>query len=218
MPPKTAPSPAPTATPPTKGAVRLVKKRRPQQRQLILDEAARLFKERGFGSSSMRDLGARVGLDAASMYNHIKSKDEILESICFQVSDTYIAQLMEVEQMDATYLEKITELLRRHVRLMTKDGAAVSVANNEWKALTEPRLTEFKEARKRYEKGFAALIEQGIAAGELQAVNVSVALFTLLSAVRWVELWYRPGRSLSAAELEADLITMLLDGLKKPIA
>jgi AcrR family transcriptional regulator len=218
MPPKNALSPTPTATPPASGEVRLVKKRRPQQRQLILDEAAHLFKERGFGSSSMRDLGARVGLDAASMYNHIKSKDEILEIICFQVSDTYIAQLTEVEQMAATYLEKITELLRRHVRLMTKDGAAVSVANNEWKALTEPRLTEFKQARKRYEKGFAALIDQGIAAGELQAVNVSVALFTLLSAVRWVELWYRPGRNLSAAELEADLITMLLDGLKKPIA
>lgn len=200
---------------PAPGAARVVKKRRPEQRQLILDEAARLFKERGFGSSSMRELGARVGLDAASMYNHIRSKDELLDSICFRVSDAYIAQLLAVEQTAATSLEKITELLRQHVRLMTQDGAAVSVANNEWKALTEPRLTEFKDARKRYEKGFAALIEQGIAAGELQPVNVSVALFTLLSAVRWVELWYRPGRTLSAAELEADLLTMLLDGLKK---
>ena len=216
MSPKPALSPAPAASPPAPGAARVIKKRRPHQRQLILDEAAMLFKERGFGNSSMRDLGARVGLDAASMYNHIKSKDEILESICFQVSDTYIAQLTEVEQMPGTYLEKITELIRRHVRLMTTHGAAVSVANNEWKALTEPRLTEFKQARKRYERGFAVLIEQGIVAGELQAVNVSVALFTLLSAVRWVELWYRPGRNLSAAELEADLITMLLDGLKKP--
>lgn len=204
--------------PPTPSAGRVAKKRRPEQRQLILEEAAHLFKERGFGSSSMRDLGARVGLDAASMYNHIRSKDEILDTICFQVSDTYIAQLTEVEQMAGTYLEKITELLRRHVRLMTTHGAAVSVANNEWKALTEPRLTEFKQARKRYEKGFAALIEQGIAAGELQTVNVSVALFTLLSAVRWVELWYRPGRDLSAAELENDLLTLLLDGLKKPTA
>ncbi|HET9505895.1 MAG TPA: TetR/AcrR family transcriptional regulator [Hymenobacter sp.] len=218
MPPKPTPHPAPTAPPPPTGSARVAKKRRPEQRQLILDEAAHLFKERGFGSSSMRDLGARVGLDAASMYNHIKSKDEILDTICFQVSDTYIAQLTEVEQMTGSYLEKITELLRRHVRLMTTHGAAVSVANNEWKALTEPRLTEFKQARKRYEKGFAALIEQGIAAGELQPVNVSVALFTLLSAVRWVELWYRPGRALSAAELEADLLTMLLDGLKKPLA
>ncbi len=201
--------------PPAPSAARVVKKRRPEQRQLILDEAARLFKERGFGSSSMRELGARVGLDAASMYNHIRSKDELLDIICFRVSDAYIAQLLAVEQTAATNLDKITELLRQHVRLMTQDGAAVSVANNEWKALTEPRLTEFKEARKRYEKGFAALIEQGIAAGELQSVNVSVALFTLLSAVRWVELWYRPGRALSAAELEADLLTLLLDGLKK---
>ncbi|RZK18686.1 MAG: TetR/AcrR family transcriptional regulator [Hymenobacter sp.] len=215
MPTKTAPGLAPAAPLPAPDRGRVVKKRRPHARQLILDEAARLFKERGFGSSSMRDLGARVGLDAASMYNHIKSKDEILGSICFQVSDTYIAQLREVEQMTATYPEKITELLRRHVRLMTRHGAAVSVANNEWKALTEPRLTKFKQARKQYEKGFAALIEQGIAAGELQAVNVSVALFMLLSAVRWVELWYRPGRGLSAADLEADLLTMLLDGLKK---
>jgi AcrR family transcriptional regulator len=215
MPPKTALTPASAAAPPAVGAARVVKKRQPHKRQLILDEAALLFKERGFGNSSMRDLGARVGLDAASMYNHIKSKDEILDSICFRVSDAYIAQLTEVEQMAGTYLEKITELLRRHVRLMTTDGAAVSVANNEWKALTEPRLTEFKQARKRYEKGFAALIEQGIAAGELQPVNVSVALFTLLSAVRWVELWYRPSRSLSAAALEADLLTLLLDGLKK---
>jgi AcrR family transcriptional regulator len=216
MPPKTALTPASAAAPPPAvGAARVVKKRQPHKRQLILDEAALLFKERGFGNSSMRDLGARVGLDAASMYNHIKSKDEILDSICFWVSDAYIAQLTEVEQMAGTYLEKITELLRRHVRLMTTDGAAVSVANNEWKALTEPRLTEFKQARKRYEKGFAALIEQGIGVGELQPVNVSVALFTLLSAVRWVELWYRPSRSLSAAALEADLLTLLLDGLKK---
>jgi len=206
------------AAPTAPSAARVVKKRRPEQRQLILDEAARLFKERGFGSSSMRDLGARVGLDAASMYNHIRSKDELLEIICFRVSDAYLAQLAEVEQLPASPLAQITELLRHHVRLMTQDGPAVSVANNEWKALTEPRLTEFKAARKRYEKGFAALIEQGIAAGELQAVNVSVALFTLLSAVRWVELWYRPGRDISAAELENDLLLMLLDGLKKPTA
>ncbi len=213
------PTPAPEAPlPPLAGPARAARKRQPHKRQLILGEAAHLFKERGFGNSSMRDLGARVGLDAASLYNHVRSKDELLQIICFQVSDAYLAQLAEVAQSTGTHLDKITELLRLHVRLMTQHGAAVSVANNEWKALAEPRLTEFKQARTRYEKGFAALIEQGIAAGELQPVNVSVALFTLLSAVRWVELWYRPGRALSATELEDDLLTMLLDGLKKPTA
>ncbi|MBC8084367.1 MAG: TetR/AcrR family transcriptional regulator [Hymenobacter sp.] len=193
----------------------MAKKTKPNQRQRILEEAARLFKAKGFAGTSMRDLGGEVGMEAASIYNHVRSKDEILESICFYVSDTYIAQLAEIEKTGTSYTDKIQELLRRHVHLLIEDGAAVSVANNDWKYLTGDKLTAFKEARKSYERGFAALIEQGIAAGELQPVNVSVALFTMLSAVRWVELWYRPGRGVSAEELEQAIITILLHGLAR---
>ncbi len=193
----------------------MAKRSKVNQRQRILEEAAKLFKEKGFAGTSMRDLGGEVGMEAASMYNHIKSKDEILESICFYVSDTYISQLAEVESTQASYTTKVETLLRRHVHLMLEDGAAVSVANNDWKYLTGDKLTAFKEARKNYEQGFAALIEQGIAAGELQPVNVSVALFTMLSAVRWVELWYYPGRGVSSEDLEQNIMTILLNGLAK---
>lgn len=185
------------------------------KRQLILDEAAKLFKLKGFGGTSMRDLAGEVGMEAASMYNHIKSKDEILEHLCFHVSNTYITQLAEVEHMAGTNGDKLKALLRRHINLMLEDGAAVSVANNDWKYLTDGKLEQFKAARKQYEKGFAALIENGIAAGEFQPVNASVALFTILSAVRWVELWYRPGRGVTAQELEEDIMTILLNGLAK---
>ena len=194
----------------------MAKKNKVNKRQLILEEAAKLFKARGFSGTSMRELGAQVGMEAASMYNHIHSKDEILEHICFHVSNTYISQLGEIEQTQASYVEKIRALIQLHIRLMIEDGAAVSVANNDWKHLTGEKLTAFQAARKNYEKGFAALIEQGIAAGELQPVNVSVALFTVLSAVRWVELWYRPGRGISAEELEQNIMTILLNGLAKP--
>jgi AcrR family transcriptional regulator len=193
----------------------MAKKVKNNRRQLILEEAAKLFKAKGFGGTSMRDLGAQVGMEAASMYNHINSKDEILEIICFHVSDTYISQLAQIEQTQASYVEKIKALIHLHIRLMIEDGAAVSVANNDWKYLTNGKLEAFKEARKNYEKGFAALIEKGIEAGELQPVNTSVALFTILSAVRWVELWYRPGRGITAEELEENIMTMLLNGLAK---
>ena len=185
------------------------------KRQIILDEAAKLFKLKGFGGTSMRDLAGEVGMEAASMYNHIKSKDEILEHLCFHVSNTYIAQLAEVEQMPGSNGDKLKQLLRRHINLMLEDGAAVSVANNDWKYLTDSKLLQFKAARKQYEKGFAVLIENGITAGEFRPVNASVALFTILSAVRWVELWYRPGRGVTAQELEEDIMTILLNGLSK---
>ncbi|GGE99196.1 TetR/AcrR family transcriptional regulator [Hymenobacter cavernae] len=193
----------------------MVKKVKTNKRQLILDEAAKLFKERGFSGTSMRDLGAQVGMEAASMYNHISSKDEILETICFYVANTYISHLTEIENTEATYVDKLKALIQLHIHLMVEDGAAVSVGNNDWKYLTGDKLAEFKEARKRYERGFAALIEQGIAAGEFQPVNVSVALFTILSAVRWVELWYRPGRGVSPEELEENIMTILLNGLAR---
>ncbi|GAA3995160.1 TetR/AcrR family transcriptional regulator [Hymenobacter fastidiosus] len=193
----------------------MAKKVKNNKRQLILEEAAKLFKAKGFGGTSMRDLGAQVGMEAASMYNHINSKDEILELICFHVSNTYVSQLAQIEQTDTSYVEKIKALIHLHIRLMIEDGAAVSVANNDWKYLTNDKLEAFKEARKNYEKGFAALIEQGIAAGELQPVNTSVALFTILSAVRWVELWYRPGRGITAEELEENIMTLLLNGIAK---
>ena len=194
----------------------MIKKVKTNKRQLILEEAAKLFKERGFAGTSMRDLGSQVGMEAASMYNHINSKEEILETICFHVANTYISHLTEIEQTEASYVDKIKALIRLHIRLIVEDGAAVSVGNNDWKYLTGSKLSEFKEARRSYEKGFAALIEKGIAAGEFQPVNVSVALFTILSAVRWVELWYRPGRDVTAEELEENLMTILLNGLSKP--
>ena len=193
----------------------MVETKKISKRQLILAEAAKLFKDRGYSGTSMRDLAGQVGMEAASMYNHIKAKDEILASICFRISDLYISQLGEISATDASYGDKIKALIRLHIRLMVEDGPAVSVANHDWKYLPEPKLIKFKQARKTYEKGFAALIEAGIAAGEFQPVNVSVALFTILSAVRWIELWYRPGRELSAEELEANIITVLLHGLER---
>ncbi|WP_223649962.1 TetR/AcrR family transcriptional regulator [Hymenobacter psoromatis] len=193
----------------------MLKTKKSAKRELILTEAAKLFKDRGYSGTSMRDLAGQVGMEAASMYNHIKSKDELLDTICFRISDTYISQLQDIEQQGIPFSEKLSSLVRLHIRLMVEDGAAVSVANHDWKYLLEPRLTEFKQARKTYEKGFASLIEAGIATGEFRPINVSVALFTVLSAVRWVELWYRPGRGLSAEELESNILTVLLGGLEQ---
>jgi AcrR family transcriptional regulator len=153
-------------------------------------------------------------MEAASMYNYIRSKHEILELLCFSVANTYVSQLSEIEQQPTTYVTKVRALLSLHIRLMLEQGPEVSVANHDWKYLPEPQRGEFVAVRKDYEGRFANLIKEGMERGELQAGNPTVALFTLLSAVRWVELWYRPGRQLSAQTLEADIINFLMKGLE----
>lgn len=188
------------------------------RRAEIIEIAAKLFKIKGFTATTMRDIAEQVGMEAASMYNHIKSKDEILQAICFKISNEYISQLNTIENQIKSPVEKIKELIRLHVRIIITDIDSISVANNEWKHLSEDALTAFKDARRDYEQRFAKIIEAGIAAGELQPVNVSVALFTILSAVRWVELWYKNDRDISPEILEENIISLLMNGLQKHVS
>ncbi|WP_207430257.1 TetR/AcrR family transcriptional regulator [Sabulibacter ruber] len=193
----------------------MIKKKKDIRREFIIGEAAKLFKQKGYGGTSMRDLAEQVGLDAASMYHYIKSKDEILQGICFDIANTYVSQLTEIENATQSYSQKLKALVRLHIHLMTTKGPEVSVANNEWKSLSADALTEFKSLRSQYEKRLAALIEAGAEAGEFQQVNTSVALFTLLSAIRWVELWWKPDRGIATEELENSILTILFQGLER---
>jgi AcrR family transcriptional regulator len=163
----------------------------------------------------MRDLAAQLGMEAASMYYHIGSKDEILEKICFEVANNYLEHLEEIEIQETSFLDKLKELIRFHVRMMIVNGPEVSVTNHDWKYLTKEKLATFKELRKLYETRLETLISAGIEAGELAAVNPQVALFTILSSLRWVEYWWKPQRGISAKELENNIITLLLKGIEK---
>lgn len=188
------------------------------RREEIVEASARLFKEKGYTATTMREIAERVGIEAASMYNHIKAKDELLNEICFRVSDAYISQLTDIENKIKSPLDKLKELVRLHIRIVFEDPNGITVANNEWKHLPEKSLVRFKEARRNYEQRFAKIIEQGIEQGLIHDINVSVALFTILSAVRWVELWYRPDRGISPKMLEDNIISLLMNGLEKDVS
>jgi AcrR family transcriptional regulator len=191
------------------------KKKKADKLDVILKEAAKLFREKGFGGTGMRDLAEQVGMEAASLYYHIGSKDEILEKICFGVACTYISHLEEIEQSEDPFLDKLKSLIRLHVRMMISNGPEVSVTNHDWKYLTKEKLVEFKDLRKRYEDRLQKLVEKGIASGELSRVNASVAVYTILSSLRGIEFWWSPQRGISAKEVEESIITILLNGLKK---
>jgi TetR/AcrR family transcriptional regulator, cholesterol catabolism regulator len=185
------------------------------RREEIIKEAALLFKAKGYGAASMRDLAERIGLEAASLYNHIKSKEEILKEICFTTAQKYVVQLDLIEQNEKSAVEKIKLLLRLHISMITDCKEEVFVCNNEYKHLSEPYLSDFQVVRRNYEQRFLVIIEQGIANKELKEIDPNIALFTLLSAVRWLEIWYKPERKISSKNLQNDVVTILLGGLIK---
>ncbi|MBL0183736.1 MAG: TetR family transcriptional regulator [Chitinophagaceae bacterium] len=185
------------------------------KKDVITQKAAVLFKTKGYSSASMRELAETIGVEAPSLYNHIGSKSELLQIICFKVADAFTSHLDSTERTGETVPEKIEAIIRFHIGMMLNDFDEVYVANHEWKHLKEPYLSNFLNQRRGYEKRFVQLVESGIEAGELKKTDPYVAVLTILSAVRGLEFWQHHKKNISAATLEDDMVNHLLNGIAK---
>jgi AcrR family transcriptional regulator len=185
------------------------------QKDVIIKSAAALFKLKGFKATSMRDLADALGIEAPSLYNHIGSKNELLQAICFNVADKFTANLKAVEKLPAKAMNKIELLIRFHIRAMLEEFDEVFVANHEWKHLQDPMLNDFLNQRRSYEKRFVALIEKGVSQKELKKNNPYVVVLTILYAVRGLEFWQRHKKNISPTILEETMVSHLLSGIVK---
>jgi AcrR family transcriptional regulator len=185
------------------------------KKDVIAKKAAILFKSKGFSSASMRELAEAVGVEAPSLYNHIGSKSELLQGICFKVANTFTLYLDNIEGIPTDYVSRLEQIIRFHIRMMLDHFDEVYVANHEWKHLREPYLSNFLIQRRSYEKRLISLIEGGIAAKEFKSTNPHVAVLTILSAVRGLEFWQQHRKSISNQVLADDMVTHLLKGITK---
>lgn len=183
------------------------------KKQLIFEAAAKLFRDKGYAATSMRDLAEAVHLKASSLYNHIGSKEEILRSICFENAERFHRAMQEVEQMEVSAAEKVQALLKMHIYLATEDVTSVTAFNDEWRHLSEPHLSRFKVMRRDYEARFQAIIEDGIQKGEFKNLNAFTVLYTIFSSVRWLYDWYKPERNVTPEELYEQISMVLMQGL-----
>lgn len=184
------------------------------RKAVIRIAAARLFRKKGYNATGMRDLAGEVGVEAASLYNHIQSKADLLREICFRIVEDFTSQLNQVESdgsLDS--LQKLESVIRFHIRMWIERLDEVLVANNESKHLEEPHLDAFLQERRIYVRRLEEIIEAGIEQGQLKDTSPYVVVLTLMSAVRGIEFWHRTKKNIRAQELENDMTGLLIQGI-----
>ena len=184
------------------------------KREVIIKEASKLFKEKGFNATSMRDLADSVGVEAPSLYNHIQSKSELLKIICSNVGEKFAAKIAEVEATKIPAIEKVEKLLRFHIHEMINYYEDEYVSGHEWRYLKDPFLSEYREQRRNYRKRFTAIIQQGIDQNEIKEIDANTAVLILLNAITSIDQWHRIVHKVSSNELEENIITILIEGLR----
>jgi TetR/AcrR family transcriptional regulator, cholesterol catabolism regulator len=187
------------------------------RKEQILQTAAKLFREKGYASTSMRDIATELGIEAASLYHHIKSKEEILETICFAMADRLINAINEVNDIYFSAEEKLRMAIKNHVQIITQNINQSAVFLHEWRSLSEPRLSEFKKLRDAYENGLKEILEAGVNEDIFDDVDQKFATLTILSTVNWINEWYKPEGSMNAEQIAQKLSDFIMGGLRKKL-
>lgn len=188
---------------------------RPNRKSQLIEMATSLFQEKGYTASSMRDLAQKMGIEAASLYSHIKSKQEILNEICFSMANLFFEALDNIDRKpypDAAI--KLEKYILAHVAIITKHRDAAQVFFNEWKHLTEPDISDFIKKRDAYEFRFRQVIQDGIEQGQFAHTDAKIAVLTLLSSLNWIPNGYDPKGKLKPENIGKMISELLINGLK----
>ena len=185
------------------------------RKEQILAASAALFRNKGYAVTTVRDIAQVLGIGASSLYSHVKSKEEILETICFSMADMFLQGIEEVNDIYFNATEKLRMAILNHVKLLTNNRDASAVFLHDWRHLSEPRLSDFKKLRDRYENGFYQIMDDGEKEDVFDDVDKKFAVLTILASVNWVNEWYSVDGKMSPDEIATNLTQFILTGLRK---
>jgi TetR/AcrR family transcriptional regulator, cholesterol catabolism regulator len=187
----------------------------PSRKEEIIFVASRLFKEKGYKAVSMRDIAQAMGIKAASLYNHIHGKQEILSTLILEVAREFTIGMSKVVSENTTPLQKIKSVIELHIDITVNYSEAFAALNNDWMHLENEDLIAFVKMREDYEENFRKIIKQGIETGEIQSRHPEVILFSILSTLRTLYLWYQKRGKLDVNLLKKDMVAVLLQGIEQ---
>lgn len=185
------------------------------KRQQIVEEAARLFRKQGYKATNMRQLAEAVGIRAASLYNHIASKEELLQELLMDMAGLFTQSMEEIQASGLPPVEKLERLIADYVRYTVEHTDAISLLTSEWMHLEAAPKEVFLQLRDNYEDGFRQILAECLASEGFHQIDVEIALFSTLSTLRWLYSWYSKHKEINPLELERQIIQMLVEGLRK---
>lgn len=160
----------------------------------VVAAAGRLFADRGYHGTSMRDLGQHLGLLGSSLYSHVTSKEDLLVEVVEKGARLFEAAAEQAREAGGTGAERLRTLVAGHVDVVVDNLDEVRTYLNEARFLDGEYRGQILAARDAYEAEFRAAIAQGQADGSLPwggADPKLVGIF-VLSILNALERWYRP--------------------------
>jgi AcrR family transcriptional regulator len=180
----------------------------------VIAAAGRLFAERGYHGTSMRDLGRELGMLGSSLYAHVDAKQDLLVEVVEQGARLFQESSAAALAVEGTARDRLRALIRGHVGVVLANQDVVRTFLNEARMLDEGHRSRVIAARDAYEQAFRDVLVAGIGEQSFREdVDPKIASIFILSILNALERWYRPDGDLDRDALTRSLVQFVESGL-----
>ena len=180
------------------------------KRDRILEEAVKLFYERGFSGTTLDDIAAKLGVTKPFIYTHFRSKVELLEAVCRPTIEMSLDAIARAAQREGKAADRLFDGMVDFTKVVLQRQANIAVYFREEKHLSQTGLAEINALRKRFDRVLSDLLQEGACAGEFRITDIRMAALAIGGMVSWAYTWYQPGGRLSFDDIAAELAHFVL--------
>ena len=193
------------------------KQRKPYNLDAILDVAVSVFRERGYDGSTLDDVARAAGITKASIYYHVRSKEELLARGVGRAFDALFAVLDEPPARRGAALTRLKYIVHRTIEITVDQLPEVTLLLRvRGNTPVERRLME---RRREFDHLMARVVRDAQRQGDIRTdVEPRLATRLLFGMLNSITEWYRPGGDLDAPELTEAVLRIAFDGMERRAA
>jgi TetR/AcrR family transcriptional regulator, cholesterol catabolism regulator len=180
------------------------------KRERILEEAVKLFYERGFTGTTLDDIAAELGVTKPFIYTHFRGKVELLAALCRPTIELALAAIANGAASPGTPSERLRIAITDFTKVVLQRQPNIAIYFREEKNLSPEALAEINVLRREFDHLLSDLLLEGSATGEFEIQDHSLAALALGGMISWAYTWYRPGGRLTLEETAATMADLAL--------
>lgn len=185
-----------------------------KREQEIIAAAAEIFKEKGYQAATTRDIAAAVGIQQATLYYYVSSKEELLYLVVREPMMRLYAQMEEIVKASVPTRRKIELAIQAHLAAFDDSYPHMFVFIQELPNVVTVLPDRLGEFPGRYQHLWEDILQQGMTTAELRTDLDPVATtLMILGMCNWMSRWYRKGGRLDTATLAKQYASAVLDGI-----
>src|ERR1043166_2515477 len=181
--------------------------------QQILKTSAKIFAEKGFHKTSVRDISRATRMSLAGLYYYFTTKEELLYLIQERCFVTLLQHWEQAATAKVDVRTRIRCFAENHLSFFLHNMHEMKVMAREDESLTGEFNDRILVLKRRYVKVIMDLITEFQEQEGGRGIDLRVATFSLFGMMNWVYTWYQPRRDLPLRQLAEQMLRIYFFGL-----